>query len=90
MTTLFTQGDEISVQAGQIRKYAAEISKNVYLEEDKSKNCKNYPNSEFASYMKCDEQYMRSICDSLKLAPVWLYDDLKKVTRRVISNQSGT
>ena len=63
------------VKKGKFRKYAVEISKNVYLEEDKSKNCQNYPNPDFGSYKECDEQYMRDICNSFNLAPIWLYDD---------------
>ena len=87
--TFYSKGDEMFVESGRYRKYAVEISKNVYLEEDKSKNCRNYPNADFASYLECDDQYMRDICDSVKLAPVWLYDDYKKVTKRVILNESG-
>ena len=77
------------VKKGNFRKYAVEISKNVYLEEDKSKNCKNYPNPDFVSYMECDEQYMKDICNSFNLAPIWLYDDFQKVTKRSLSNYSG-
>ena len=59
------------------------------MAKDKSKNCQSNPNLELASYKECDEQYMRDICDSLNVAPVWLYDDYEKVTRRIISNISG-
>ena len=85
----YTKGDPIFAEPGRFRKYAVEISKNVYLEEDKSKNCRDYPNSEFASYMDCDEQHMKNICKSMNLAPIWLYDDLNKVTKMTIFNQSG-
>ena len=87
--TFYTKGHEIFVEPGKYRKYAVEISKNVFLEEDTSKNCRSYPNPDFASYMECDEHYMRNICDSLNVAPVWLYDDYEKVTKRIISNISG-
>ena len=87
--TFYTKGHEIFVESGKLRKYAVEISKNVFLEEDTSKNCRSYPNPEFASFMECDEHCMRDICDSLNVAPVWLYDDYEKVTKRIISNISG-
>ena len=87
--TFYTRGDQIIVHAGRFHKYAVEISKNVYLEEDKSKNCRNYPNAEFASYMECDEQHMKNICESMYLAPIWLYDDFKQVTKMAIVNDPG-
>ena len=85
----YTKGDPIYVEPGKFRKYAVEISKNVYLEEDKSKNCRDYPNQDFASYMDCDEQHMKNICKSMNLAPIWLYDDLNEVTTMNILNHSG-
>ena len=60
--SFYARGDKISVTPGRINKYAVEISKNVYLEEDKSKKCRDYPNSEYASYMECDDQFMKDIC----------------------------
>lgn len=85
----YTKGDPILAEPGKFRKYAVEISKNVYLEEDSSKNCRDYPNSEFASYMDCDEQHMRNICKDMNLAPIWLYDDFSEVTKMKILNYSG-
>ena len=85
----YTKGDPIFAEPGKFRKYAVQISKNVYLEEDASKNCRDYPNSEFASYMDCDEQHMRNICKDMNLAPIWLYDDFSKVTKMTILNHSG-
>ena len=59
-------GDKIYVsQSGYLNKFAVEISENSYLEEDKSKNCRNYPNPEYASYKECDDDYMRAICKSV-------------------------
>ena len=85
----YTQGDPIFAEPGKFRKYAVEISKNVYLEEDTSKNCRDYPNSEFASYMDCDEQHMKNNCKRMNLAPIWLYDNFSEVTKITILNHSG-
>ena len=37
--------------------YLMRIKKNVFVEEDPSKNCRNYPNPNFASYKECDYKY---------------------------------
>ena len=88
--SFYTKGDKITVTPGRTKKYAVEISKNVYLEEDKSKKCQDYPNSEYASYMECDDQFMKDICKRLKLAPIWLLDDFSKATSKAVLNKSGT
>ena len=84
-----TKGDKISVTPGRINKYAVEISKNVYLEEDKSKKCRDYPNSKYASYMECDDRFMKDICERVKLAPIWLLDDISQATTNAVLNGSG-
>ena len=78
-------GDQIYVsQPGTLKKFAVEISENSYLEEDKSKNCRNYPNPEYVSYKECDDDYMRAICKSANLTPVWLAEDMKLVTKKAV------
>ena len=84
-----TKGDKITVTPGRINKYAVEISKNVYLEEDKSKKCRDYPNSEYASYMECDDRFMKDICERVKLAPIWLLDVISQSTTNAVLNGSG-
>ena len=88
--SFYTRGDKITVTPGRINKYAVEISKNVYLEEDKSKKCADYPNSEFDTYMECDDRYMKNICQRFQLAPIWLLDDFSHVTSKAVVNDSGT
>ena len=88
--TFHTKGDTISATPGRLNKYAVEISKTVYLEEDEGKKCRNYPNSEYASYMECDDRYMRNICAKIQLVPIWLSDDIGQVTTRAVINQSGS
>ena len=83
------RGDPISVTPGRVNKYAVEISKNVYLEEDKSKKCRDYPNSEYASYMECDDQFLKDKCERVELAPIWLVDDFSQATTKAEVNHSG-
>ena len=88
--SFYNKGDKITVRPGRINKYAVEISKNAYLEEDKSKKCRDYPNSEYASYMECDDQFMKDICEGVKLAPIWLLDDFSQATTMAVVNYSGS
>ena len=62
-------------------KYVMEISENIYNEHDISKNCRNYPNSDFASYFDCEEHFLQEVCKKYGVAPIWLYKDFKNVTK---------
>ena len=72
------------VMKNSFTSYTVKIKKNVFVEEDPRKSCKNYPNAEFSSYAECDNQYMRERIDEvapgLNLTPPWLTMDLDKVT----------
>ena len=85
-----TIGDSIlNAEPGTVNKYAVEIAGNSYLEEDTSKKCREYPNSEYASYKDCDDQYMKDICEKVGLAPVWLMDDFNLVTKKAVIDDTG-
>ena len=70
--------------------YIVKIKENVFVEEDPSQTCRNYPTSEFASYKECDDQYVRREVDKLapglNLTPVWMTDDLDMVTTKPLPN----
>ena len=57
-----------------------------YVEEDKSKDCKNYPNSEFQSFSDCEDQLSKDFLakEFPNIIPVWLTDDLENVTTRAV------
>jgi hypothetical protein len=78
----YSDGDTIAIETNHVVSYVVEMNKNVYVEEDPNINCRNYPNSDFASYRDCDDQYMREYVASHDpgLVPIWLADDMKKVT----------
>ena len=45
-------------------RYVVRLKQNIYVEEDKSKGCQNYPFNDFASYASCDHDFMiRSLQD---------------------------
>ena len=74
-------GDTLKARPGMSIKYVMEISANVYNEQDKSKNCRNYPDENFASYFDCEEHFVQQICKTYGVAPIWLYKDFKNVTK---------
>ena len=57
--------------------YMVEISRNIFVEEDPSKRCTNYPTDVFQSYKECDNWYMRNLLSKVSpdLVPIWLADD---------------
>ena len=78
----YSTGDPLHAKPGMFLKFVMEISENVYNEKDRSKNCRDYPNENFASYFDCEEHHVREICRSFGVAPIWLFKDMKKVTRK--------
>ena len=84
----FSNGDTMTMK-NSMPKYIVKIKKNVFVEEDPRKSCRNYPNAEFSSYAECDTQYMRDkinqAAPGLNLTPPWLTRDLGEVTTEPVS-----
>ena len=78
----FSNGDAMTLK-NSLSNYIVKIRKNVFVEEDPRKSCKNYPNAEFSSYAECDDQYMREKIDQVApgLTPPWLTRDLDRLQR---------
>ena len=74
----------MKLSSSEFSAYIVKIKKNVFVEEDLTKNCRNYPNQDFVSYKECDFQYMKNrvkeMTPKLDLIPPWLTDDLDHVT----------
>ena len=87
---LLASGDYIKTKPGKRYKYVLKINQKVFVEEDKSKNCRNYPNEDFESYAACDDRYMKSLCDAAGLSPIWLADDITEVTVQTPAHSKGT
>ena len=73
-----------------LNQYVLKINQKLFVEEDTSKNCRNYPNKDFDSYAACDDHYMKSLCNAAGLVPIWLTDDISEVTVQASVNSSGT
>ena len=63
-----------------------EISQRVYVEEDPSKRCRNFPTTQFLSYTECDDSFVGGIINKEVpgLVPIWQNDDLTKVSTKVL------
>ena len=72
------------------KSYMVEISQRVYVEEDPSKRCKNYPTADFLSYKDCDDSFINGIIsrEVPGLVPIWQNDDLAKVSTQVFDDKS--
>ena len=62
--------------------YAVQFHQTIFVEEDPSKECTEYPNNDYKSYAECDADFVQKF---LKLSvpagflPVWATEDLADV-----------
>ena len=59
------------------------LQKEVFIEEDISKNCSNYPNEYYTTYDECDEYFIRTNLGDLygpNYVPLWSTQDKQNVT----------
>ena len=68
-----------------------DISQSVFVEDDPSKECRVYPNKEHRSYRECDDQFMKDLVSTFDppITPVWLTDDVNKVTTFALKKNFG-
>ena len=63
--------------------YILELKQDRYVENDPSKNCKNYPTRKHKSYNVCDREFVRRTLTKhfgSEFVPFWATDDLDNVT----------
>ena len=71
----------IDLTTAQSKFYALTLSQKIYLEADVGKNCKNYPNKEFASYRECDENFVyNEVKQHYKMMPFWAAKSIEEIT----------
>ena len=58
------------------------MKKNIFVEDDKSKNCVDYPHDKHETYNDCDEEFLASSIPA-GLVPIWLTNNKEKVTTRL-------
>jgi hypothetical protein len=79
----FSTGDTIKMRLGGASvSYNLKIEKNVFVEEDPTKRCLNYPNAKFSSYSTCTDKELKDKMASTYpgLVPIWLADNVDQVT----------
>ena len=73
---------EILRNATVMKMFDIEISQNVYVEEDKTKNCRNYPTSEYETYDACDKAFCLDKMEEIfktKFVPIWAATNMSQV-----------
>ena len=55
------------------------LKENVFLEEDISKNCVDYPHGKYETYNDCDEDFVASNLPH-GLVPIWFTNNTEEVT----------
>jgi hypothetical protein len=87
----FSTGPTVTLVNGLSKSYIMQIKKNIFVEEDTSKMCRIYPNTDFATFADCDDQFLRKEMDRLfpKIVPIWLSDDMRQVTSHATLDMSG-
>jgi hypothetical protein len=53
------KGDQIDVDKNRNHLYYLDLYKEIFDEEDKNRNCQNYPTKTHKTYRECDKTYMR-------------------------------
>ena len=64
------------------RAYIVDISQRVFVEEDPTNTCRNYPNEDYLSYQECDDHFVRNQLPA-GLVPVWMTKDFADVSTQV-------
>ena len=64
-----------------INEVVLSISQTIDSEQDKDKNCKNYPFQNFKSYRECDDLYVQNQLKRFDLIPFWATENYSSVTR---------
>ena len=83
-------GDAIRIDGNEgFKEYLVEIAQRIFVEDDTSQYCKNYPTPEFSSYGECDETFLRNLLKvhHPHLKPIWLADDLSEVSRDIFDSK---
>ena len=87
--SLYSFGDTIRLQEENVSMaYMVEISQRVFVEEDPSNTCQNYPTQDFASYGQCDDAFMRKLIPDV-ITPIWMAGNFSEVSTLVL-DENGT
>ena len=78
----FLAGHTIKLEEnGTTMSYNVDISQRIFVEEDPTNGCRDYPNADFSSYQECDDNFLGKQLPNI--TPIWLTGDLAEVTTLV-------
>ena len=86
----YSKGDAMKLDFGSLKllKYIVKLKEDIFVEEDPRNDCRNYPNSDFASYKECDSKYLtnrvKDLGKGLDLMPPWIVDDFESILVRPV------
>ena len=65
----------------QNKRYLVHFTQHVFEEENTKTTCRNYPNKDFASYVECDDLFVRRAIEKKApgLIPIWATEHLENV-----------
>ena len=76
---LSNQGDRLLLEKNQWLTFNLDLSRDVFVEKDPTKNCTVYPNNEYESYGECDQAFVETMFPGI--VPIWNTDNMSKATR---------
>ena len=72
-----------NLEFGSYLRGVISISQNYYTEDDKEKQCRNYPNGDFFNLSQCDGQYVYNyVKNNIGVIPFWTTDNLTEITTK--------
>jgi hypothetical protein len=83
----YKSGPQIHNDPYRYKVYILQITQNVFVENDKSIGCRNYPTEQFATYNDCDEEFTERYTrerSPVGLVPFWATRDLNRTTTHYI------
>ena len=80
--SFYSKGVSIRPEKQTWSSYIVKTQEVIYVEEDESKDCKDYPNSEFQSFGDCEDKGSKDFLAKKfpNIIPVWLMDNIENVT----------
>ena len=73
---LLFSGDDIRLEKSKKfigRSYSIAFTKTEFIEKDRTKNCKIYPNDDFKSFKECDDDFIKEAYKEFNgTLPAWL------------------
>ena len=77
----------IDLKKNLLWSFKSELTQEIFVEEDESKECKNYHNSDYSSYNECDQEYIHrkiSVFIGPCFTPLWAASGDRNATEKAV------